>query len=134
ASPVAILGNAQGWVEGIKCVRMKLGEPDASGRRRPVAIPHSEFILAVNSVIVAIGQGPNPLIPRSTPGLGLTKNGNILLSDAQGETSRPGVFAGGDIVTGAATVIQAMGAGKKAARAIHEYLQKKETPSRQGEI
>lgn len=134
ASPVAILGNAQGWVEGIKCVRMKLGEPDAGGRRRPVAIPHSEFILAVNSVIVAIGQGPNPLIPRSTPGLGLTKNGNILLSDAQGETSRPGVFAGGDIVTGAATVIQAMGAGKKAARAIHEYLQKKETLSRQGEI
>ncbi|HWR56043.1 MAG TPA: NADPH-dependent glutamate synthase [Negativicutes bacterium] len=134
ASPVAILGNAQGWVEGIKCVRMKLEEPDAGGRRRPVAIPHSEFILAVNSVIVAIGQGPNPLIPRSTPGLGLTKNGNILISDAQGETSRPGVFAGGDIVTGAATVIQAMGAGKKAARAIHEYLQKKETPSRQGEI
>ncbi len=134
ASPVAILGNAQGWVEGIKCVRMKLEEPDAGGRRRPVAIPHSEFILAVNSVIVAIGQGPNPLIPRSTPGLGLTKNGNILISDAQGETSRPGVFAGGDIVTGAATVIQAMGAGKKAARAIHEYLQKKETPSGQGEI
>lgn len=129
ASPVAILGNAQGWVEGIKCVRMKLGEPDASGRRRPVEVSQSEFVLEVNSVIIAIGQGPNPLISRSTPGLGLTKNGNIVVSDEQGETSRPGVFAGGDIVTGAATVIQAMGAGKKAAQAIHEYLQKNETHS-----
>ena len=123
-NPVAIVGDDKGWVKGLQCVKMELGEPDASGRRSPVAIPDSEYVLDVDMVVMAIGQGPNPLIKDTTPDLEVNKRGNIV-ADAVGATSIPRVFAGGDIVTGAATVISAMGAGKKAAAAIDEYLQKK---------
>ncbi|MGI6225434.1 MAG: NADPH-dependent glutamate synthase [Peptococcales bacterium] len=121
-SPVEFKGNADGTIESMTCIRYELGEPDASGRRRPVAIPGSEFEMAIDNVVMAIGQGPNPLVPSSTQGLELTKRGNIVANEETGETSKKGVFAGGDIVTGAATVILAMGAGKKAAKAIHQYL------------
>lgn len=120
-NPVAIVGDDKGWVKGLQCVKMELGEPDASGRRSPVAVPGSEYVLDVDMVVMAIGQGPNPLIKDTTPDLEVNKRGNIV-ADAAGATSIPGVFAGGDIVTGAATVISAMGAGKKAAAAIDEYL------------
>jgi len=120
-SPVEILSNEDGWVTGMKCIRYELGEPDASGRRRPVPIEGSEYVMDVDTVVVAIGQGPNPLVPRTTKGLELTKRGNIV-ADENGATSKPGIFAGGDVVTGAATVILAMGAGRTAAKAIHEYL------------
>jgi len=122
ANPLSIVGNDDGWVSGVECIRMELGEPDESGRRRPVPIEGSEFILDVDTVVVAIGNGPNPLIPNTTPGLELTRWGNIVADEESGRTSREGVFAGGDIVTGAATVIMAMGAGKKAATAMHAYL------------
>jgi len=121
-SPVEILSNEEGWVTGMKCIKYELGEPDASGRRSPVAIPGSEFIMDVDTVVVAIGQGPNPLVPRTTKGLELNKNGNIVASLETGATSKQGVYAGGDVVTGAATVILAMGAGRAAAKSIHEYL------------
>jgi glutamate synthase (NADPH/NADH) small chain len=104
---------------------MELGEPDESGRRRPVPIPGSEFTLEVDTVVIAIGNGPHPLIPQTTDGLELTRRGNIVADPETGQTSKEGVFAGGDIVTGAATVIQAMGAGKRAAAAIDRYLQGK---------
>lgn len=120
-NPVAILGNDKGWVSGLKCVKMELGEADASGRRSPVPIAGSEYVLDVDMVVMAIGQGPNPLIKQTTPDLEVNKRGNIV-ADETGATSIPGVFAGGDIVTGAATVISAMGAGKKAAAAIDAYL------------
>lgn len=123
-NPIRIVGDENGWVKGLECVRMELGEPDASGRRSPVAIKGSEYVLDVDMVVMAIGQGPNPLIKDTTPDLAVNKRGNII-ADEVGATSIPGVFAGGDIVTGAATVISAMGAGKKAAVAIHEYLSKK---------
>lgn len=123
-NPIRIVGDENGWVKGLECVRMELGEPDASGRRSPVAIKGSEYVLDVDMVVMAIGQGPNPLIKDTTPDLAVNKRGNII-ADEVGATSIPGVFAGGDIVTGAATVISAMGAGKKAAAAIHEYLSKK---------
>ena len=103
---------------------MELGEPDASGRRRPVEKAGSNFVLDVDTVVIAIGQGPNPLIQNTTPGMQTNKHGNIIADD-DGRTTKEGVFAGGDIVTGAATVILAMGAGKKAAASIHEYVQKK---------
>lgn len=122
-SPVEIRGDENGWVRSMICQRFELGEPDESGRRRPAAIPGSEYEMEVDTVIMAIGQGPNPLIGQTTPDLQLNRHGNIVADANTGQTSKPGVFAGGDIVTGAATVIQAMGAGKKAARAIHEYLQ-----------
>ncbi|MBR1590287.1 MAG: NADPH-dependent glutamate synthase [Acidaminococcaceae bacterium] len=122
-NPVQICANEQGWVTGLECVKMELGEPDASGRRSPVAVKDSNHILEVDEVIMAIGQGPNPLIHQTTPDLEVNKRGNIV-ADENGATSMPGVYAGGDIVTGAATVISAMGAGKKAAAAIDEYLQK----------
>jgi glutamate synthase (NADPH/NADH) small chain len=121
-SPVKIIGNDKGWVQEIECIRMDLGEPDASGRRRPVPVEGSEFRIEVDVVVMAIGQGPNPLVPTTTEGLKTTKWGNIIADEATGQTSLPGVFAGGDIVTGAATVILAMGAGRKAARAIDAYL------------
>lgn len=124
-NPVAIIGDEQGWVKEMRCIKMELGEPDQSGRRRPVAIPDSEFMLPVDTVVVAIGQGPNPLVQSTTSGLETTKHGNIIADEETGATSKPGVFAGGDIVTGAATVILAMGAGKKAAAAIDQYLQEK---------
>jgi glutamate synthase (NADPH/NADH) small chain len=121
-NPVRILGDERGWVTGLECVRMELTEPDDSGRRRPVAIPESEHVIDVDMVVVAIGQGPNPLLTSTTPDLELTKWGNIVADEETGRTSKKGVFAGGDIVTGAATVILAMGAGKKAARSIDQYL------------
>ena len=126
-APTAVLGNKEGWVTGLQCVRMELGEPDATGRRRPIEIANSEFVIDVDTVIIAIGQGPNPLVQSTTKGLEINKKGNINAHVDTGATSKPGVFAGGDIVTGAATVILAMGAGKKAAVAIDKYLQDKKT-------
>ncbi|MEW6095538.1 MAG: NADPH-dependent glutamate synthase [bacterium] len=120
-NPTKINGNSNGWVVSMECIKMELGEPDASGRRRPIPIPESEFILDVETVIPALGQGPNPLLLHATKGLELNKRGNIVV-DENLKTSLDGVYAGGDIVTGAATVISAMGAGKKAALSIHQYL------------
>jgi len=124
-NPVSIEGDERGWVKSLTCLRYELGEPDASGRRSPVAISGSEFEIPMDTVVVAIGQGPNPLVTTSTPGLNLNKRGNIVADDETLMTSKPGVFAGGDIVTGAATVILAMGAGKKAASGINQYLKAK---------
>ena len=122
-NPTEILGDENGWVSGMKCIRMELGEPDASGRRRPVEIPGSEFVLDVDTVIMALGTSPNPLIRSTTPGLETNRKGCLLVNEDE-MTTREGVFAGGDAVTGAATVILAMGAGKKAAAAIDAYLSK----------
>ncbi|MBC7326178.1 MAG: FAD-dependent oxidoreductase, partial [Moorella sp. (in: Bacteria)] len=124
-SPMKIYGDDRGVVTGMTCQRFELGEPDASGRRRPVPIPGSEYDMEVDTVVMAIGQGPNPLVLQTTPGLELTRKGTIAADEGSGATSRQGVFAGGDIVTGAATVILAMGAGKTAARAIDRYLREK---------
>ncbi len=121
-NPVRILGDEKGWVKAMECIRMALGEPDSSGRRRPVPVEGSEHMLTVDMVIMAIGQGANPLLTSTTPDIETNKWGNIIADEETGQTSKPGVFAGGDIVTGAATVILAMGAGKKAARAIDQYL------------
>lgn len=123
-NPVEILGDEKGWVRALKCVRMELGEPDESGRRSPVVVPGSEFEIPTETVIMALGTSPNPLIARTTPGIDVTRRG-CLVADEAGATTRPGVFAGGDAVTGAATVILAMGAGRKAAAAIDEYLKAK---------
>ncbi|MGZ4388452.1 MAG: FAD-dependent oxidoreductase, partial [Gaiellaceae bacterium] len=120
--PVRFLADDDGWVRGLECIRMELGEPDESGRRRPVRIDGSEFELEANLVVIALGTRPNPLIPQTTEGLEIDPHGCIVVDEATGATSRPGVYAGGDIVTGAATVILAMGAGRRAATAIHEYL------------
>ena len=124
-SPKRIIGDENGWVKGIECIKMQLGEPDASGRRRPIEIPGSEYVLDVDAVIMALGTSPNPLIRSTTPGLDTNPHGCIIAKDDTGLTSREGVYAGGDAVTGAATVILAMGAGKSAAAAIDEYLSKK---------
>ncbi|MGQ9700039.1 MAG: NADPH-dependent glutamate synthase [Candidatus Bipolaricaulaceae bacterium] len=124
-NPVRFLDEG-GKVSAVECLRMELGEPDSSGRRRPIPIPSSNFIIPVDTVIVAIGNAPHPLVPRTTPGLATTPHGTIV-ADEEGRTQREGVFAGGDIVTGAATVISAMGAGKRAASAIHRYLMRKTT-------
>ena len=121
-APLEVLGDDKGWVRGVRCIRMRLGEPDKSGRPRPVPIEGSEFEFPCDQIIVAIGNGPNPLVPQTTPDLQTTRWGNIVADEATGQTSKRGVFAGGDIVTGAATVIKAMGAGKTAAGAIHRYL------------
>jgi glutamate synthase (NADPH/NADH) small chain len=123
-SPVEVLGDEKGWVRGLKCIRMQLGEPDSSGRRRPVPIPGSEFTIDCDVVIVAIGTGANPLLTKTTPGLKLNK-WDYIETDENLMTSIPGVFAGGDIVRGSATVILAMGDGKKAAQSIHNYLSAK---------
>ncbi len=120
-NPVRILSNEDGWVAGMECEKMELGEPDSSGRRRPVKVEGSEFVLDVDTVIISIGQSPNPLIRSTTEGLE-TNNRGCIVADEVGQTSIEGVFAGGDAVTGAATVILAMGAGKTAAKAIDEYL------------
>ncbi|MDD5223708.1 MAG: NADPH-dependent glutamate synthase [bacterium] len=120
--PVRIVGNDKGFVQALECVRMELGEPDESGRRRPVRVPGSEFTIEVDTVVVAIGNLPNPLIPDSTPEIKTSPRGTIIAETDTGLTSMPGVFAGGDIVTGAATVILAMGAGKASARAIDRML------------
>ena len=121
-NPIKVVGDDNGWVTGLEVVKQQLGEPDASGRRRPMDIPGSNYIIDVDVVIVAIGQGPNPILTQSGAGLELRKSGNIVADPETGKTSRKGVFAGGDIVTGAATVILAMGAGRKAAAAMDEYL------------
>lgn len=124
-NPTRILGDEDGFVSGMECVEMELGEPDASGRRRPVEKADSAFVLDVDCVIMAIGTSPNPLIKSTTHGLETQKWGGIIVEEETGLTSRPGVYAGGDAVTGAATVILAMGAGKTAARAIDQYLRDK---------
>lgn len=121
-NPIKIIGTDDGWVKGMECVEMELGEPDASGRRRPVPKQGSEHVLDVETVVIAIGQSPNPLIKSTTPGLETHKWGGIIVEEETCATSREGVYAGGDAVTGAATVILAMGAGKTAAKAIDEYL------------
>ena len=121
-NPVEILVDDKGWVSGIKCVRMELGEPDESGRRRPVVIPGSEYVIDVDTVIMALGTSPNPLISSTTEGLATNRWKCIVADEENGATSKEGVYAGGDAVTGAATVILAMGAGKSAAQGIHEYL------------
>ncbi len=123
--PTRIIYDDNYWVTGMECIRCELGEPDASGRRRPVPIKGSEYILDVDTVVVAIGQGPNPLVPRTTRGLEVNKKGNIVANLDTGATSKPCVYAGGDVVTGAATVILAMGAGRTAAKSIHAYLNEK---------
>ncbi|HAK57428.1 MAG TPA: dihydropyrimidine dehydrogenase, partial [Lachnospiraceae bacterium] len=110
---------------GIRCIKMELGEPDESGRRRPIEVPGSEFEIECDSVIMAIGTSPNPLISSTTPGLDTNKKGCLITKDESGLTTRDGVYAGGDAVTGAATVILAMGAGKSAAAAIDEYIRNK---------
>ena len=121
-TPIRFLGDKSGWVKAMRCVAMRLGEPDESGRRRPIPIKDSEFVMDVDTVVIAIGQTPNPLIQRTTKGLKTTKRGTIVVNEKNGKTSKKGVYAGGDVVSGAATVISAMGAGKKAARSIHRYL------------
>jgi len=121
-TPVKYVGNDDGWVTAMECIKMELGEPDASGRRRPVPIEGSNFIMKVDTVVVAIGNSSNPLVPQTTSGLEVNKWGNIIADPETGQTSRKGVWAGGDIVTGGATVILAAGAGKKAARDIDKYL------------
>ena len=121
-NPVEILANEEGWVTGLKCVKMKLGEPDASGRARPIPVEGSEFVMPVDNVVLSIGTTPNPLLTKSTKGIKTTSWGGLVIDEQTGETSRRRVYAGGDAVTGAATVILAAGAGKRAAKAIHEDL------------
>lgn len=120
--PIRYIGDENGWLKGIECIRMELGEPDASGRRRPVEIKDSNFIMEADALVCAIGNSPNPLISSSTEGLEVTRHGTLVADQETGRTTRDRVWAGGDIVTGAATVILAMGAGRKAARSIHEFL------------
>jgi glutamate synthase (NADPH/NADH) small chain len=131
-NPVEVLGYnnpenprdpKNGFVTGLRCIKMELGEPDAKGRRRPIPIPGSEFVLDVDTVVIAIGTSPNPLIKSTTKGLEVNNHGGIIVNE-DGLTSREGIYAGGDAVTGAATVISAMGAGKLAAKGIDEYLSK----------
>jgi len=121
-NPVKILGNGQGWVVGMGCIRMALGEPDASGRRSPVEQPGTNFEIPVDTVIYALGTRANPIIARSTPGLKTNQWGYIEMDEQTGMTSFPGVFAGGDIVTGSATVILALGAGRRAASGMLQFL------------
>lgn len=130
-TPVQFLGNDDGWVTGMECIKMELGEPDDSGRRRPVPIKGSEHTMECDLVVVAIGAGANPLLPTQTAGLELNRRGYIVAEPDTGKTTKPGVWAGGDIVTGSATVILAMGAGRQAANSMHDYLMKddKDWPS-----
>lgn len=123
-NPIEIVGDEKGWVNAIKCIQMELGEPDASGRRRPIDVPNSEFEIETDVVIMSLGTSPNPLISSTTPGLDINK-WQCLIADEKGQTTREGVFAGGDAVTGAATVILAMGAGRTAAKSIDEYVKSK---------
>lgn len=124
ASPLEFLDNGEGWVKGVRLQRMQLGEPDESGRRRPLPVEGSEFIMDLDLAVIAIGNGTNPLL-RNTPGLEFTKWGTLVVDEDKLQTTKDGVFAGGDIVTGGATVISAMGAGRQAAKSIHEYLMEK---------
>lgn len=126
-TPTRFMGDDDGWVTGMECIRMELGEPDESGRRRPIPIKGSEFSMDCDLVVVAIGAGANPLLPTTTPGLELNKRGYIVADEGDGKTAKKGVWAGGDIVTGSATVILAMGAGRQAANSIHEYLMSGQT-------
>lgn len=121
-NPVRIIGSEDGWVTGVECIRMELGEPDASGRRRPVPVEGSEFVIDADMMVIAIGSKTNPLIAQTTPGLEVTSRNLVIADEETGATSKPGVFAGGDTVIGAATVILAMGAGKRAAAGIANYL------------
>ena len=121
-NPIEILTDGNGWVNGMKCIKMELGEPDASGRRRPVAIEGSEFVIEVDTVIMSLGTSPNPLISATTKGLETNRRKCIVAEESNGKTTKEGVYAGGDAVTGAATVILAMEAGRAGARGIHEYL------------
>ena len=124
-NPKEILVDENGWVKGMKCVEMELGEPDASGRRRPVEVEGSEFTMDLDTVIMSLGTSPNPLISSTTEGLEVNKWKCIVAEEENGKTTKEGVYAGGDAVTGAATVILAMGAGKAGAKGIHEYLSNK---------
>jgi glutamate synthase (NADPH/NADH) small chain len=127
-NPLEVLDDGNGWVAGLRCQRMQLGDPDASGRARPIPIAGSEFVLPVDNVVLAIGTTPNPLLTRTTPGLATNEQGCLVVNEQTGLTSKPLVFAGGDAVTGAATVILAAGAGKRAAKAIHEALVARHVP------
>ena len=124
-NPVEIIVDENDWVKGVKCIKMELGEPDASGRRRPVEVPGSEFVIDCDTVVMSLGTSPNPLISSTTKGLEINKRKCIVATEETGATSKEGVYAGGDAVTGAATVILAMGAGKAGAKGIHEYLSQK---------
>ena len=130
-NPTRILADKNNWVSGIECQRMELGEPDESGRRRPVPVPGSEFVVPIQTLIEAIGQKPNPIIQSTTPGLSTSKRGTVVTDEAQ-KTSRTGIFAGGDLARGGATVILAMRDGKTAAKAIHEYLGEKAGATKEG--
>jgi glutamate synthase (NADPH) small chain len=123
-NPIRFVDDGNGWIAGVECIMMELGEPDTSGRRKPIPKVGSEKIIPIDAAIIAIGNSPNPMIPASTPGLVIGKNGNIVADESTGTTSLDHIWAGGDVVTGAATVILAMGAGRKAARSIHAYLSK----------
>lgn len=125
-NPTEILVDENGWVKGIRCIRMELGEPDESGRRRPIEVEGSEFEMDVDTVIMSLGTSPNPLISSTTKGLEINRRKCIVAEEATGKTSKEAVYAGGDAVTGAATVILAMGAGKHAAKAIDEFLSNKD--------
>ncbi len=132
SNPTSIEGTEQGWVKSIHCIQMELGSPDESGRRKPVIKPDSEFEIEADTVIMSLGTTPNPLISNTTPGM-ITNAHGCLVADEDGNSSRRGVFAGGDVVTGAATVILAMGAGKKAADAIDQYIKKPNIKSDENE-
>lgn len=125
-NPIRLIGNDEGWIKEMECLRMKLGEPDASGRRRPIPVEGSNFVMPVDACVIAIGNSPNPIIPETTPDLEVARGGKIVADD-EGRTSKARVWAGGDIVTGAATVILAMGAGRLAADSMHEFLTGKES-------
>ena len=122
SNPLRFLGDSDGRLTGVECLKMELGEPDSSGRRRPVPIPGSEFTVEIDTAVISIGSGSNPLLTKSTPGLALNKWGYIVADPKTGKTMKNRVWAGGDIVTGSATVILAMGAGRLAANSIHDYL------------
>ncbi|MCL6629349.1 MAG: FAD-dependent oxidoreductase, partial [Armatimonadetes bacterium] len=124
-APVQFIGDENGFVKAMECIKMELGEPDASGRRSPIPIEGSNYLMNVDTVVIAIGQSPNPVVRQSEPDLQTTRWGGIIVDEETGATSIPGIYAGGDAVTGAATVITAMGAGKRAARAIDQYVRKK---------
>ncbi|HCS48515.1 MAG TPA: dihydropyrimidine dehydrogenase, partial [Candidatus Aminicenantes bacterium] len=124
--PVRLIGDERGWIREMECLRMELGEPDSSGRRKPIPVQGSNFIVPFDAAVIAIGNSPNPLIPMTTPGLEISKKGGIVTSAETGQTSRPNIWAGGDIVRGAATVISAMGDGRIAAASIHKFLMNRE--------
>jgi glutamate synthase (NADPH/NADH) small chain len=124
-NPVRFVGDSRGYLSRMECVKMRLGEPDSSGRRRPMPVDGSNFFIDVENAVVAVGQSPNPIIQQTTVGLEVSRHGTIVADEETMGTTLKGVYAGGDVVSGAATVISAMGAGKKAAKAIHEYVMKK---------